>query len=248
MDSYAISRVGFGKQVNEDFFGACVSADARVRFTAVADGMGGQAAGDVAGKLTITGFLDLAKEYRYKDEDSLEEFISDAVVKVSRMIEDEAAADPEKEGMGSTIAVMALIEGENKAVLCNVGDSRVYCFRGGKLTQLTKDHSIAQLMLDKGYTREEIRKYLATNAITKAMGFLSGSGPAGLPDTYTVDCRTGDIFMLCSDGLNSADDFELSAIFRENEHMSLETLCKELIKCALGYGSEDDITAALVSI
>ena len=249
MESYAISRLGYGKKVNEDFFGACVSADRKVRFTVVADGMGGHAAGDVAGSLSVFKFLEIARKYVYDGEEGLSDFISDSVVKVSRIIENEAAGNPDRKGMGSTIVIIALIESESRAVICNVGDSRAYVFRGGKLTQLTKDHSIAQLMLDKGYTRDEIRKYLSTNAITKAMGFLSGTAPAGLPDMYAVDVLSGDIFMLCSDGLcSAADDFEISAIFRENRLQSLENLCKSLIRCALGCGSEDDITAALVAV
>ncbi len=249
MESYAISRLGYGKKVNEDFFGACVSCDRKVRFAVVADGMGGHAAGDVAGSLSVFRFLEIAKTYTHESEEGLSDFISDSVVKVSKIIEDEASKNPEKKGMGSTIVILAVIENENRAVICNVGDSRAYCFRDGKLSQLTKDHSIAQLMLDKGYTREETKKYLTTNAITKAMGFLSGTGPAGLPDMYGVDCREGDIFMLCSDGLSSAaDDYEISAIFRENRLSSLKNLCKSLVRCALGCGSEDDITAVLVSI
>ncbi len=249
MESYGISRLGYGKDVNEDCFGACFSADKEVYFAVVADGMGGHAAGDVAGRISATGFIEAAKSYNYEGEEHLTRFISDTAVSVSKTIESEAALDPVKNGMGSTIVVAAILEKESKAVLCNVGDSRAYCFRNGKLRQLTKDHSIAQLMLDKGYTREEIKKYLKTNAITKAMGFLSGTGPAGLPDTYASDCLKGDIFLLCSDGLSSAvDDFEISAIFHENCTMSNEILCKGLVRCALGYGSEDDITVLLVRI
>ena len=249
MESYAISRLGFGKTVNEDSFGSCSSADGKVRFFVVADGMGGHAAGDVAGSITVSGFIDAAENYRYEDEESLRKFITATVVSVSRSIEDDQAEHPERKDMGSTIVMIAFIDGEDKALLCNAGDSRAYCFREGKLCQITKDHSIAQLMLDKGYTREDIKKYLSTNAITKAMGFLSGEGPGGLPDIYTADYRKGDLFLLCSDGLTSvADDLEISAIFKENEHGSCKTLCKSFVKCALGFGSKDDITVELIRI
>lgn len=249
MESYAISRVGYGKRVNEDFFGACLSADRNVRFSILADGMGGHAAGNVAGRMAVNGFKEAAEKYTYKGIYELTKFLRDTTVEVSRMIERVATENPAYNGMGSTIVILAVVENENKAALCNVGDSRAYCFRSGILSQITKDHSIAQLMLDKGYTREEIKRYLAQNTITKAMGFISGVGPGGLPDTYVTEALRGDIFMLCSDGLSSAvSDFELSEIFHRNATKTSKTLCKEFVRCALGYGSEDDITTLLVRV
>ena len=248
MDSFAISRTGYKKRVNEDSFGGTVSADGLVKFLVVSDGMGGHLAGDVASRMTVDGICAAASKYTYGGVEHLREFLTETVVSVDSDITKHAANDILCKNMGATLVLLAVIESENNAVVCNVGDSRCYHFDGGRLLQVTRDHSVAQLMIEKGYTPEETRKYLFNNAVTKAMGFLAKIGCTE-PDCYEVEHKRGDIFLLCSDGLSAAvDPVELYSVISDNSGKRMDRMCEALVYTALGCGSEDDITVAAVKM
>jgi PPM family protein phosphatase len=203
-------------------------------FFAVADGMGGAKAGEVASSIAIEAFSGVDED-EAPPEARLERVARDA----NRRIYELAHSDESRRGMGTTLTA-AMVSG-NEVSLGHVGDSRAYRWRDGELEQLTKDHSlVAELERTGQITREAAEHHPQRSIITRALG----PEPDVEVDTYTVPGRDGDVFLLCSDGLTGMiSDEEVAAIMRGPG--SLEERADALVQAANQNGGKDNITVVL---
>ncbi len=240
MKSYVMTDVGKKRASNQDAF--CQGRlNSDVQFLVVCDGMGGHRGGNVASEIAVRGFYELlthrlTPSVRTKE---LKSILSDVIARVSLLIAQTGAESPELAGMGSTV-VLAVRLGK-KVCIAHVGDSRAYLYRNGTLRRLTKDHSLVQEMIDRGeISAEESQKHPRRNVITRTLGYAEDSQP----EIVFSDLRSGDLFLLCTDGLTvPVDDAALSEILRENPP---EHLASALISKALEGGGPDNITVGIL--
>jgi PPM family protein phosphatase len=205
---------------------------------AVADGMGGAQAGEVASRLAAAAF----REFREADDLDPAERLQAIIQEANRRIHERAATDTEASGMGTTITA-ALLESE-RVFIGHVGDSRAYRIREGRLEQLTEDHSlVADLMRSGRLTPEEADAHPQRSVITRALG----TDPQVDVDTSEVDAQPGDVFLLCSDGLTTmVSDEDILALVADAD--ALEDAAKALVKAANRGGGEDNITVVLFAL
>ncbi len=198
---------------------------------AVADGMGGAQAGEVASKLAAG-----AVKSRGADVESL-------IQEANRRVHQRSLEDPNTSGMGTTLTVAAVADGV--VSIGHVGDSRAYLVRDGKLEQLTEDHSlVGELMRSGKLSPEEAESHPQRSMITRALG----TDPDVDVDIFSVEPRPDDLFLLCSDGLTSmVDDREILRLVGEKRG-DLQELVKALIKAANKGGGEDNITVIAFEI
>lgn len=205
---------------------------------AVADGMGGAQAGEVAARLATAAF----HEYHEADALEAEQRVAAIIQEANRRIYERARADTEVSGMGTTVTA-ALVEG-SRIVIGHVGDSRAYRLRGGRLEQLTDDHSlVADLVRGGRISPEEAEIHPQRSVITRALGTDAEVDV----DSLAMDAEPGDVYLLCSDGLTTmvADDEILDIVGRAK---SLEHAGKDLLKAANRRGGEDNITVVLFAV
>ena len=198
---------------------------------AVADGMGGAQAGEVASKLAAG-----AVKERGADVESL-------IQEANRRVHQRSLEDPNTSGMGTTLTVAAVEDGV--VSIGHVGDSRAYLVRDGNLEQLTEDHSlVGELMRTGKLSAEEAETHPQRSMITRALG----TDPNVDVDIFSVEPRDGDLFLLCSDGLTSmVDDREILRLVGAKRG-DLDGLVKALIKAANKGGGEDNITVIAFEI
>jgi serine/threonine protein phosphatase PrpC len=205
---------------------------------AVADGMGGAQAGEVASKLAAA-----ALKETHPDAASAPEKVTALIQEANRRVYERAASDPTTSGMGTTMTV-AIVNG-SEVTIGHVGDSRAYVVRGGRLEQLTEDHSLVNELLKSGkLSREEAETHPQRSVITRAVG----TDPDVDVDAFTFAAGEGDIFLLCSDGLTDmvADADILDIIERHRDDLDRAT--KALVSAANRGGGEDNITVIAFSI
>ena len=203
-------------------------------FFAVADGMGGARAGEVASSLAAGVFGE-----QIGSGEAPETQLTQLAQEANRRIFELAATDESHRGMGTTLTAAKVHDDE--VSLGHVGDSRAYLLRDGVLEQLTRDHSlVAELERTGQITPEAAEHHPQRSIITRALG----PEPRVDVDTYTVTGRDGDLFLICSDGLTSmVTDDELAAILRSAE--SLEDTAEALVRAANQSGGKDNITVVL---
>ena len=202
---------------------------------AVADGMGGAQAGEVASRLAAAAF----REYREADELAPEERVRAIIKEANRRIYDRARTDSEVSGMGTTVTAALLTDG--RVVIGHVGDSRAYRIRDGRLEQLTDDHSlVADLMRSGRLTAEEAEGHPQRSVITRALG----TDPDVDVDTLVIEVEAGDLFLLCSDGLSTmvSDSEVLQTVERA---ATLDEAARDLVRAANTGGGEDNVTVVL---
>jgi PPM family protein phosphatase len=201
---------------------------------AVADGMGGAKAGEVASAVAVE-----AVEGATESGEPAEAQLANIVRQANRRIYDLAVADESRRGMGTTLT-LAKVHGDEVS-LAHVGDSRAYRLRDGQLEQLTRDHSlVAELERSGQITPEAAEHHPQRSIITRALG----PEPDVEVDTYTLAGREGDVFLICSDGLTSMiSDDEVGSILRSAG--SLDEAADELIRAANQSGGKDNITVIL---
>jgi PPM family protein phosphatase len=205
---------------------------------AVADGMGGAQAGEVASKLAAAA-LEETDPGALAGPERLESLIREA----NRRVYERASSDPATSGMGTTMTV-ALVEGDG-VTIAHVGDSRAYRVRDGGLEQLTEDHSLVNELLKSGkLSREEAEVHPQRSVITRAVG----TDPNVDVDTFHVAAEEGDVFLLCSDGLTDmiGDDDILDMVERHREDLDRAT--KALVSAANRSGGEDNITVVAFTL
>jgi protein phosphatase len=205
---------------------------------AVADGMGGAQAGEVASQLA-------ASALEGGDSDGLDgtERIDALIQEANRRIYDRASSDPSASGMGTTMTV-ALVEGMTVAI-GHVGDSRAYLVRGEQMEQLTEDHSLVNELLKSGkLSEEEAHVHPQRSVITRAVG----TDPDVDVDGFTIEAENGDVFLICSDGLTDmVEDEEILELVHRNRD-DLDKAVESLVAAANRVGGEDNITAVAFRI
>jgi len=208
------------------------------RLLAVADGVGGHAAGEVASATIIEALAPLGDcEPGYDLVGRLHE----AVVAGNAAIAERAAADPRLQGMSTTLT--AILFGGSRYCLLNIGDSRTYLLRDGSLEQLTRDDSYVQLLVDEGHiTQEAAGSHPQRNLVLQAL-----TGEQVMEPAMTVhEARAGDRFMLCSDGLSDVVDHATlaGALSQGPPERSVE----RLIELALARHTRDNVTAIVADV
>jgi serine/threonine protein phosphatase PrpC len=205
---------------------------------AVADGMGGAQAGELASSLAAAALTDV-QEHPGGGEERVDELIQQA----NRRVYERQSQDASASGMGTTMTV-ALV-GEGRVAIGHVGDSRAYLIRNGSLEQLTEDHSlVAELVRSGKLSPEEAEAHPQRSVITRALG----TDPDVDVDTFSIETRPGDLFLICSDGLTSMVDDEtiLSEVARNRD--DLQGAAKALVHAANKGGGEDNITVVFFEI
>jgi protein phosphatase len=205
---------------------------------AVADGMGGAQAGEVASRLA-------ASALEAGDSDSLGglERLDALIQEANRRIYDRASTDPSASGMGTTMTV-ALVEGMTVAI-GHVGDSRAYLVRGEQMEQLTDDHSLVAELLKTGkLSEEEAQVHPQRSVITRAVG----TDPDVDVDAFTIEAEEDDVFLICSDGLTDmVEDEEILELMHEHRD-DLDKAVQALVAAANRGGGDDNITAVAFRI
>jgi len=200
---------------------------------AVADGMGGAQAGEVASRLA-------ASALESGDDGSLRgvERVAALIREANRRVYERATSDPAASGMGTTMTV-ALVEGSTVSI-GHVGDSRAYLVREGRMEQLTDDHSLVNELCKSGkLSREEAETHPQRSVITRAVG----TDPDVDVDAFAIEARDGDVFLLCSDGLTDMVDDEDILDLLERHRDDLDRAVRSLVAAANRGGGEDNITA-----
>ena len=222
--------IGCIREQNED------SLVVKAPLFVVADGMGGHAAGEVASEIAVNTLAECAPEHI--DVEAL----GRAVEQANRDIINAALAGEGREGMGTTCTA-AMLEG-NRLVIAQVGDSRAYLLQSGKLTQVTRDHSLMANMIDAGQiTPEEARVHPNRSVITRALG----NDPDTAPDLYQINVKDGDRLLICSDGLTSMiEDGEIQAVM--NRVADPQECADMLVEGALAAGGLDNVTVIVADV
>jgi PPM family protein phosphatase len=226
-EHFHASDLGRQRQGNED------SYFVRAPLFVVADGMGGAQAGEVASEMAVESFDRGLPDG--SPADALVQVIEDA----NRRIHDRSRAESQRAGMGTTVT--AAYVGEQEVTIAHVGDSRAYLLRDGKLARLTRDHSLVGELVARGkLTEEQAETHPQRSVITRALG----PEPDVQVDVDTYPARSGDVFMVCSDGLTSmVPEARVTPILVEAG--SLEQAGRELIAAANDAGGRDNITVIL---
>jgi protein phosphatase len=205
---------------------------------AVADGMGGAQAGEIASKLAAAALED-TDPGRLTGPERVASLIQEA----NRRVHERSSVDPATSGMGTTMTV-ALVE-DDGVVIGHVGDSRAYLVRGHEIEQITEDHSLVNELLKSGkLSAEEAETHPQRSVITRAVG----TDPDVDVDSFTVHPQTGDVFLICSDGLTDMVDDRAILDAVERYRDSLDRLTKQLVTAANRGGGEDNITVVAFSI
>ena len=203
---------------------------------AVADGMGGAQAGEIASRIAASALRDSGAE---PGEDAVAALIQEA----NRRVYEAAASDDARAGMGTTVTA-ALVEADSVRI-GHVGDSRAYRARDGALQQLTEDHSlVAELVRSGKLSPEEADVHPQRSVITRVLG----TDPEVDVDTFEVEARPGDVFMICSDGLTSMVEDEAILALLGRPGRTLEQRAHSLVDAANRGGGEDNITVILFEL
>jgi serine/threonine protein phosphatase PrpC len=228
----SVSDTGRKRRHNEDSY-VCEPP-----LFAIADGMGGAQAGEVASELAANALQEHAGEPG-RGEERVVELIQEA----NRRVFERASQDSALSGMGTTLT-LALVE-EGRVSLGHVGDSRAYLLRDGVLDQITDDHSlVAELTRAGKLSEEEAETHPQRSVITRALG----TDPDVDVDAFTVQTQDGDVFMLCSDGLTSMVEDKAIQEILQKRRGDLKRAAHDLVKAANRGGGEDNITVLLFEI
>ncbi len=241
MDTYIIANrtdVGKERMVNEDSMVTFDSPNGRV--IAVCDGMGGQAAGDVASSLACDIITDILENNTFS---SPEEAITRSITAANQGILHRASQDPQLEGMGATCVMLIIKDG--RVHYGWVGDSRIYYVTKSGITQLSRDQSYVQQLVNSGQiTREEAEHHPQKNEILNALGIPTMTPPELSPTPITPE--PGSVFVLCSDGLSGMVSDEIIETIVNNSNMTLQHKADSLVNRANENGGLDNITVQLV--
>lgn len=243
MQSWGLTDVGCVRKQNQDAF-HIEKLDRHSMLFVVCDGMGGAKSGNVASSLAAEVFVqEVTRNWTPQtDWDKCDMILRSAVKLANFTVYDQACQFEEFAGMGTTL--VAAVVRKNQTSIINVGDSRCYHITSGSIRQITKDHSVVQLMVDRGeLTPEKAKTFPGKNLITRAVG----TEPTIMADIYRQDLEKGSFLLLCSDGLsNMLDDQEI--LFEVVHGMKKQNCCKRLLDIAKMRGSPDNVTSILVSV
>ncbi len=240
MVGFASSDIGKAREINQDYYSIPKPED-RLQLFILADGMGGYNGGEIASSLATAS----AKSYIENNFDKIEhnkeailELIKNAIEYANMVVFEKSKQEPNLEGMGTTLDICFIYN--NKVYVGHVGDSRIYRIRGEIIRKLTKDHSYVQQLVEDGkITREEAEHHPKKNMLLKALGCTAMVEP----DLRARNIETGDILLMCSDGLtNMVEEKEIYRVVRENP----ETAAQVLVELANAAGGYDNITVVII--
>jgi protein phosphatase len=223
---------------NEDSIGTFPDSGLAV----LADGMGGHQAGEVASRMAVDTIVRyLTDPYSPDRHQSIQKRVFEAIRRANKSIHETARERPECAGMGSTVVVTLLRDGQ--LVVGHVGDSRLYRLRAGQIEQITLDHSVVQELVSRGlFTLEEAQQSVGKNLVTRALGV----DPEVEADVTTLPLQPGDLFLLCSDGLNDVvGDSEIAQTLNEST-ANLYTAAFRMVALANQRGGPDNISVILI--
>ena len=231
----ALTDTGQARAVNQDNL---LVVDGRL--FAVADGMGGHRGGEVASAVALESLAD------HHDEDTTASLVN-AVARANDAVFQRSVHEPELRGMGTTLVALALAvgpDGRERLAMTNVGDSRAYRFREGRLVQLTEDHSLVESLVRQGrISPEEAASHPQRNIITRALGV----DPQVEVDSWELPAVPGDRYLLCSDGLFNEVDAEVVAATLAGRDDPSDA-AQELVRLANEGGGRDNITCVVVDV
>jgi protein phosphatase len=236
----AVSITGDYRENNED---RCL-ADSGGRFFLVADGMGGQCAGEKASEMAIeliSRKLQQLVDFNLGDNQNVAGGIDEAVSHANGEIMALSELDPDYHNMGTTIAM--LVKAGEKFYAAGIGDSRIYLLRHGKIQRLTRDHSLTDALLEAGtITEEEAERHRYRNVLYRYLGTKEGGTGA---KAQPVDVQKGDRFLLCTDGATDGlKDPDLAALLgSENDPQSG---AQAIVTAAQKAGSRDNVTCVTI--
>lgn len=241
MKIYSKTDVGKVRTTNQDAFFAGQFPDG-VGFAIVCDGMGGAVAGNVASEMAakhITRYIEGSYRSNMTVED-IEKMLRNAITSANIELYDTASNDPNLLGMGTTV-VLAILK-DNKAIIGNVGDSRIYLLNNN-INQITRDHSVVQSLIETGeITIEDAKVHPRKNVITRALGV----DEQVTADCYTTVLNKDDTLLLCTDGLsNYLEPEEILKIYKTTD---IANTVEKLVEKANYNGGGDNITAVTMTV
>ncbi len=242
-----ISDTGRRRPHNED----STLSDGENGLVVLADGMGGYKAGEVASAIAVTSSHEqICSELKKIKSTQIDEatglnsesaVVKEAIIQANSNIYNSAQGDPECQGMGTTIVVALFYSGI--VTIAHVGDSRLYRKRANNFEQITKDHSLIQELIDRGlYTPEEAHAKTPKNLVTRALGIDANVEVDVMEEPVSV----GDIFLLCSDGLNDMVDDEEIHLTLSKYSVNLAEAGQALVDLANAKGGKDNISVILI--
>ena len=243
MQFWGLSDPGCVREQNQDAY-VMEKLDRHTLLCVVCDGMGGAKCGNVASMLASDVFVqELKRSWKASmDQEAIDQALRSAVKLANFTVFDQALQFEEFAGMGTTL-VAAIIRGK-EATIVNVGDSRAYIIDPSDIYRITTDHSLVQMMMQRGeLTPELARTYPGKNLITRAIG----TEPVVDCDLFHHSMERGDCLLLCTDGLsNMLDDQEI--LFEVVHGINKQHCCQRLLDIAKNRGAPDNVTSVLVQI
>ena len=243
MQSWGLTDPGCVRKQNQDTY-HIEQLDRSSLLCIVCDGMGGAKSGNIASTLAAEVFVQEVRRNWVGTmvQEKIDQMLRSAVKLANFTVYDQAQQFEEFDGMGTTL--VAVLIRSRKATIVNVGDSRAYGINSDGIRQLSVDHSVVQMMVDRGeLTPEMARTYPGKNLITRAIG----TEPMVACDLFHTEVAKGDFVLLCSDGLsNMMDDQEI--LFEVVHGVKKEHCCQRLLNIAKNRGAPDNVTSVLVMI
>jgi protein phosphatase len=243
------SHTGKVREHNED----TIAFDADLGLMVLADGMGGYNAGEVASGIAVKTIVNLVRDSADREDlSALDQatgltrrsiVLRDAVLRANKVIFQTAKTQPQCEGMGTTV-VGALFY-DDRVTIAHVGDSRMYRVRGGKLEQVTSDHSLLQELVDRGfYSPEEAQRAANKNYVTRALGVE----PTVEVEIQEDVVQKGDRYIICSDGLSDMVEDADIHLTVNTFGANLDTVAKQLIQLANDNGGRDNVSVLMAQV
>ena len=243
MQSWGLTDQGCVRKQNQDSY-QIEQLDRGGLLCVVCDGMGGAKSGNIASSLAVDVFVQEVKRSwkPFMDQEHIDQMLTGAVKLANFTVYDQSLQFEDFDGMGTTL--VAVLVKNRRVTVVNVGDSRAYSITSGSIKQVTRDHSLVQMMVERGDLTPEVAKtYPGKNFITRAIG----TEPMVLCDVFHLDVAKGDYLLLCSDGLsNMMDDQEI--LFEVVHGVNKSHCCKRLLDIAKNRGAPDNVTSILVQI
>ena len=243
MQYWAITDPGCSRPQNQDAY-LIEKLDKHTTLFVVCDGMGGAKSGNVASSLASDVFVQEVKR-SWKpgmDLEKSDQMLENAVKLANFTVHDQSCQFEEFDGMGTTL--VALLVSGKQATIVNVGDSRCYNLTADGVEQLTVDHSLVQMMIQRGeLTKEQAKTYPGKNLITRAIG----TETMVKSDIFHRRVKGGECLLLCTDGLSNVVD-EQEMLFEVIHGSNKESACQRLLAIAVNRGAPDNVTCILVQI
>lgn len=243
MQAWGLTDPGMVRSQNQDDF-AIVKLSRDQLLVLVCDGMGGARSGNIASKMAVEVFTEEVRRTVRSNmkQERIDQMLTDSVELANKAVYEQSKLSEEYEGMGTTL-VAAFFQ-KDQVTVANVGDSRAYLFNQGGVISITTDHSLVELMVQRGeLSRESAKNHPGKNLITRAVGTESEVEC----DLYHHGLSKGDSVLLCSDGLsNTMSDQEM--LFEVVHGVNKSDCCQRLMKIANYRGAPDNVTVALVCV